>query len=101
MAKKEFDNLTGRLKPDAYKHPVTPKPKLSRSAIMVLMLEKTKVAKLHLNNWWIIIKAFFNQEALALLTGEPSLVMKIIAARYVLLLIGGIVLVLLLVSLFK
>lgn len=101
MAKKEFDNLTGKLKPDAYKPPATPKPKLSKTGIMVLMLKRTKEAKLHLNNWWIIIKAIFTNEALNQLQGKPSLITTALSARYTLLFIGGVVVLFLIITLFK
>ena len=85
MSKKEFDNLTGELKPDY------PKKEIPKHLDEVGK-EKNQSVKLNLSDYWNILKAVFRNEALLQLEGKPSAIIAAYSMRYSLILLAGIIL---------
>lgn len=84
MAKKEFDNITGKLKPD---YPKRPTPSHLEEVGKPAKPDINKTAKLGLGDWWNVIKAIFRNESLRQLEGSPGLVGAALGLRYTLYLI--------------
>ena len=87
MAKKEFDNLTGQLKPDY------PKPTIPSELEGVEYPPKPdghKKAKLGWSDYWVVIKAVFRNEALNQLQGKKGLLQTALTLRHTLYLIAGV-----------
>ena len=63
--------------------------------------EKNQSVKLNLSDYWNILKAVFRNEALLQLEGKPSAIIAAYSMRYLLIFIGGVMILSLIVSLFK
>ena len=63
--------------------------------------EKNQSVKLNLSDYWNILKAVFRNEALLQLEGKPSAIIAAYYMRYLLIFIGGVMILSLIASLFK
>ena len=88
MAKKEFDSITGKLKPDYPKKPI---PSHLEEVDMPAKPDINKAVKLGWSDIWNVIKAIFRNESLRQLEGSPGLVTAILGIRYIIYLIVGVI----------